>query len=215
MTATISTKKMPSNTRTIDMASYKPLPRRGLRATGIWSFLVAVICVVSLAETRHVSAQARPTEAQILELLKKKNLMRCPTNGSETGCGGTSTAPLETGAFDVFFDSGSVVLDRRARTILVALAARLSRPENAGRAFLIGGHTDATGSEAYNQRLSARRAEAVRRFLVACCGVDRTKLATAGFGKQLPKKMADPYADENRRVNINALSAIHNRESER
>jgi outer membrane protein OmpA-like peptidoglycan-associated protein len=197
------------------MARYEPLPRPGLRAIGIWCVLAAAISVVSLAGSHHVHAQAQPTETQILELLKKKHLLRCPTSPSETGCGKTSISPLETDVFDVFFDPGSAALDRHARAILVALAAELNKSQNPGRTFLIGGHTDATGSEAYNQLLSERRAAAVKRFLVACCGVDRTMLATAGFGKQLPKNMADPYADDNRRVNINALSAIHQRESER
>ena len=197
------------------MARYEPLPGRGLRPTGMRCFLVAVISVVSLVGSHHVHAQAQPTEAQILELLKKKHLLRCPTSPSETRCGETSTSPFETDVFDVFFDPGSAALDRHARAILVALAAELNKSQNPDRRFLIGGHTDATGSEAHNQRLSERRAAAAKRFLVACCGVDRTMLATAGFGKQLPKNMADPYADDNRRVNINALSAIHQRESER
>lgn len=70
----------------------------------------------------------------------------------------------KTDVFDVFFDPSSATLDRHARAILVALAAELNKPENAGRTFLIGGHTDATGSEAYNQLLSERRAAAVKRF---------------------------------------------------
>ena len=195
------------------MARYQPLPGRGLRPIGRWCIRVAVISVLSLAGSHHVHAQE--TEAHILELLKKKHLMRCPTSPSENGCGETSTSPFETDVFDVFFDPGSAALDRHARAILVALAAELNKSQNPDRRFLIGGHTDATGSEAYNQLLSERRAAAVKRFLVACCEVDRSMLATAGFGKQMPKNMADPYADENRRVNINALSAIHKQGSER
>jgi outer membrane protein OmpA-like peptidoglycan-associated protein len=177
--------------------------------------LAAVISVGLLAGSHLVHAQAQPTEAQILEMLKQKRLMRCPTGPSETGCAGTSTTPLETDVFDVFFDAGSAALDRQARAILVSLAAELNKPQNAGRIFLIAGHADANGGDAYNQDLSERRAAAVKRFLVACCGVDGSMLATAGFGKQLPKNMTDPNADENRRVNINALSAIHKPESER
>ena len=186
-----------------------------LRVKRIGHLVTVAIALATFTGSHHVHAQAQPTDAQILELLKKKHLMRCPTRPSETGCGETSTSPFETDVFDVFFDPGSAALDRHARAILVALAAELNKSQNPDRRFLIGGHTDATGSEAYNQRLSERRAAAAKRFLVACCGVDRTMLATAGFGKQLPKNMADPYADDNRRVNINALSAIHQRESER
>lgn len=92
MTATVSTKKMLCNTRTIDMARY-PLPERGLRPIAMRCFLAALISVVSLVGSHQ--ARAQPTEAQILELLKKKHLMRCPNSPSETGCGETSTSPFE------------------------------------------------------------------------------------------------------------------------
>jgi OOP family OmpA-OmpF porin len=49
----------------------------------------------------------------------------------------------------------------------------------------IEGHTDWIGSEAYNQGLSERRAESVRRYLVEH-GVDESRLSTAGYGESRP-----------------------------
>lgn len=184
------------------MASCERLPGRGLGTTGVWCALMAMISVALLAGMQHAYAQVQPTDAQILELLKKKRLMRCPTNPSESGCGGASTSPVEAEMVNIFFDLGSAVLDRRAHASLSALAARLNRPADAGRRFLIGGHADAMGSEAYNQRLSERRAEAVKRMLVQEFRLPAQMLVAVGYGQTRLKNSANPFAPENRRVRI-------------
>lgn len=69
----------------------------------------------------------------------------------------------------------AVVLDEAVRLLNQA-------PETQVR---IEGHTDWTGPEAYNQRLSERRAEAVKRYLVEH-GVDADRLETAGYGESRP-----------------------------
>jgi OOP family OmpA-OmpF porin len=51
----------------------------------------------------------------------------------------------------------------------------------------VSGHTDRLGSAQYNQKLSERRAEAVKRYLVAR-GFDASKVETYGFGKTTPVK---------------------------
>jgi OmpA-OmpF porin, OOP family len=72
--------------------------------------------------------------------------------------------------------------------------------------FRIIGHTDATGAPAYNQRLSVRRAEEVRRFFMDDCGIAAERLEAIGVGKQFPANAADPFAGENRRVEFQAMS---------
>ena len=65
------------------------------------------------------------------------------------------------------------------------------------------GHTDSTGSDAYNEDLSKRRADAVADYL-AMRGVSRARLATIGYGERYP--VADNSTEEgrarNRRVEI-------------
>jgi outer membrane protein OmpA-like peptidoglycan-associated protein len=51
--------------------------------------------------------------------------------------------------------------------------------------IVISGHTDSTGSEQYNQRLSERRADSVKNALVGM-GVDPYRMTTVGFGKSKP-----------------------------
>jgi OmpA-OmpF porin, OOP family len=55
------------------------------------------------------------------------------------------------------------------------------------RYIIVNGHADRLGSAQYNQRLSEKRAEAVRAYLVSK-GVDAGKVETLGFGKTLPVK---------------------------
>ncbi|WP_425093580.1 OmpA family protein [Tropicimonas sp. S265A] len=68
------------------------------------------------------------------------------------------------------------------------------------------GHTDSSGSDAYNQQLSQLRAEEVARYLVDQCNVDPSRLQTMGLGETAPLNAANPRADENRRVEFQALS---------
>tara|TARA_R110000850_G_scaffold7669_12_gene27844 strand:- start:41025 stop:41705 length:681 start_codon:yes stop_codon:yes gene_type:complete len=60
------------------------------------------------------------------------------------------------------------------------------------------GHTDSTGSDAYNQSLSERRAESVANFL-ANSGVQRARLATRGYGESQP--IASNSTEEGRAAN--------------
>lgn len=73
-------------------------------------------------------------------------------------------------------------------------------------AFRIIGHTDAAGSDAYNERLSLLRAEEVRRWFVESCGLPAESLEAVGMGKRFPLDPADPLAPSNRRVEFQALS---------
>jgi outer membrane protein OmpA-like peptidoglycan-associated protein len=66
--------------------------------------------------------------------------------------------------------------------------------------FLIEGHTDRTGSRAYNDELSKRRADAVKDYLVKDMGVSADRLRTEGKGFSEPANPKQPYAAGNRRV---------------
>jgi OOP family OmpA-OmpF porin len=68
---------------------------------------------------------------------------------------------------------------------------------------LVEGHTDSVGSDAYNQRLSERRAKAVRDYMVSQ-GIDSTRISTRGYGETKPvasNTTAEGRA-KNRRVEI-------------
>ena len=63
----------------------------------------------------------------------------------------------------------------------------------------VEGHTDSVGSDAYNQKLSERRANAVRDVLVNQYGVDGSRVNTAGYGETRP--VADNATDSGRAIN--------------
>jgi OOP family OmpA-OmpF porin len=74
------------------------------------------------------------------------------------------------------------------------------------------GHTDSIGSDTYNQRLSVRRAEAVKAFLVSK-GIERNRVYTEGKGEKQP--VADNKTKEgrakNRRVEIEVVGTRANK----
>jgi outer membrane protein OmpA-like peptidoglycan-associated protein len=102
----------------------------------------------------------------------------------------------------IFFAFDSADILPAALPSLNELGKALSDPKLQGATFLIAGHTDAKGSDEYNLALSQRRAEAVKLFLIRTYRVDDARLSTIGFGKEQLKNKDNPFADENRRVQI-------------
>ena len=85
---------------------------------------------------------------------------------------------------DILFDFDQATI-RPAAAQALHRAAELIRARASGP-VRVEGHTDAKGGAAYNQRLSERRAEAVRRWLVQREGLASVGFATAGFGASRP-----------------------------
>lgn len=71
---------------------------------------------------------------------------------------------------------------------------------------LVEGHTDSVGSDAYNQGLSERRANAVRDVLVNQYGVESDRVSSVGYGESRP--VADNETDEGRAVNRRVEAAV-------
>lgn len=109
---------------------------------------------------------------------------------------------------DVLFDFDKADLKPAADGDLgkVAEVARA----NPGTPIDVAGHTDAKGADAYNQRLSERRAEAVKTWLVEKGGVEAGRIRTRGWGEtrpivpnETPGGADDPEGRQrNRRVEI-------------
>ena len=72
--------------------------------------------------------------------------------------------------------------------------------------FRIIGHTDASGSGEYNERLSRLRAEEVQRYFINDCGIEAGRLEAVGLGERFLLEGTDPDSDQNRRVEFQALS---------
>jgi outer membrane protein OmpA-like peptidoglycan-associated protein len=103
---------------------------------------------------------------------------------------------------EINFDYNSADISARSLTSVQALGRALSNPDLKGSTFVVAGHTDAAGSESYNQDLSERRADSIKKYLVDKYGIVGTDLVTVGYGKSKLKDTANPLAEVNRRVQV-------------
>jgi outer membrane protein OmpA-like peptidoglycan-associated protein len=103
---------------------------------------------------------------------------------------------------EIYFEYNSAAITAEAEPQLRALGVALSDPRLRGSNISIGGHTDAVGSDAFNQNLSERRAAAIKWYLADNFGLSPVDLNAVGYGKRQPKNKADVFAPENRRVEI-------------
>src|SRR5918993_494484 len=110
-----------------------------------------------------------------------------------------NSAPVvDSFGFLIHFAYDSAEILPKSRPYLDSVGAMLRLPEAQGKKVKIVGHTDARGSEQYNQALSERRAAAVRGYLKAEFGVAADQLEIMGEGETAPVPGADPYAADNR-----------------
>lgn len=163
-----------------------------------------------------------------LKLVTVEDAVAEPAAAAEADAGATVTADTETdqpvqvamdpnaplvfGQLDpelqvnlqIKFDFDSAALSNVEKPKLDKMCAVLK--QSSINLFRIVGHTDTSGSEEYNERLSILRAKEVARHLTQECGIDPARLQTIGMGERFPFNSADPRADENRRVEFQALS---------
>ena len=106
-----------------------------------------------------------------------------------------------TFASGILFPYNSAEVLPAGRENLRQLAQSLQRYP--GTEVLIVGHTDNTGSDAYNQQLSERRAMSAKSYLVSM-GIPSDRIRTAGRGEMEPvaSNETDPGRQQNRRVEI-------------
>ena len=103
---------------------------------------------------------------------------------------------------EINFDYNSAAVSPQAEPQLHSLGKALTSSDLAGAVFMLGGHTDAKGSDGYNQNLSERRSETVKKFLMENYKIPAENLVSAGYGETDLKNKADPAAAENRRVQV-------------
>jgi outer membrane protein OmpA-like peptidoglycan-associated protein len=103
---------------------------------------------------------------------------------------------------EINFDYNSADISQKSLSSVQALGRALTNPDLKGSTFIVAGHTDAAGGEGYNQDLSERRADSIKKYLVEKFGIAGTDLVTVGYGKTKLKDPSNPLADVNRRVQV-------------
>lgn len=125
-------------------------------------------------------------------------------DGGAAGVAGAGAAAAKAGVPSALslpvqfaFDSADILPAARPQLDAIAAGIRLLPP---AQSIVIEGHTDALGSDSYNEELSQRRALAVRSYLVASQGLDAGRLRAVGLGERAALPGTKPAAPQNRRV---------------
>jgi outer membrane protein OmpA-like peptidoglycan-associated protein len=103
---------------------------------------------------------------------------------------------------EIRFDYNSAEISKSSEQAVEELAKALSDPSLKGSTFMVAGHTDAVGGESYNQQLSERRADTIKKILTEEFGISSSDLVTVGYGKTKPKDPNAPMDPVNRRVQV-------------
>jgi outer membrane protein OmpA-like peptidoglycan-associated protein len=103
---------------------------------------------------------------------------------------------------EITFDYNSADISTKSMASVQALGRALINPDLKGSTFVVAGHTDAVGSEAYNQDLSERRADSIKRYLVDKLSIAGADLVSVGYGKTKLKDPNNPTSEVNRRVQV-------------
>src|SRR5438445_2623191 len=103
---------------------------------------------------------------------------------------------------EIQFDYNSADISKGSVTAVQELGKALSDASLKGSTFVVAGHTDAIGGEAYNQDLSERRADTIKKYLTEKYGIAGSNLVTVGYGKTKPKDANAPMDPVNRRVQV-------------
>lgn len=162
--------------------------------------MAAGVCLItgaSLAAEGVNLMNKQPTESELISALK--------VTGKTRGLQQSRDADVPSVDLTVNFEFDSANLTDDAMATLKTVAGALNSVELADQRFLVEGHTDAVGSESYNDLLSERRAVAVLSYLIGQQDVSSDRLKPVGKGERELFAPESPDAPENRRVRVKVL----------
>jgi outer membrane protein OmpA-like peptidoglycan-associated protein len=170
--------------------------------------IVGVGLGLALAFTPDIGSAQDLTTEEIVQMLRPPASSRSlgKTRGIAVENGEINEKTSPTVNLYVNFAYKSAELEQDAMITLDRLAAALKDDRLIEWEFLIGGHTDAVGSDAYNLALSERRALSVKRYLIDAHGITEERLIEKGFGEKRLLNPGYPEDGVNRRVQITTLA---------
>lgn len=130
------------------------------------------------------------------------NLDKCPNTpaGKKVASDGCPVPECKSVSLDLEFDTNKSIVKPKDHGKLKSVAEKLhSFPRST---VVIEGHTDSVGSDIYNMKLSQRRADAVRTFIIDQHGIDAGRLTAKGYGESKPlySNINENGRSKNRRV---------------
>jgi OOP family OmpA-OmpF porin len=168
-----------------------------------WILAVALVFVAACATTEEQKPAPQPEQPK--EAPKPAPAAEAPKPAAKP----KPVAEKVTFAADVLFDFDKSDIKAEGRSKLDDLAGKM-KTINLEVVIAIG-HTDAIGTDAYNQKLSVRRAEAVKKYL-SSKGVEGNRIYTEGKGEKQPvasNKTKEGRA-KNRRTEIEVIGTRRN-----
>jgi OmpA-OmpF porin, OOP family len=194
-----------------------PLHRRHWLAWCAGLGLAATATPAAAQAVKVYGSQGAPSAEEIANILANGARQKMRQRGVRLGASGAEATPeapevqtttedaAEASAFAMpipfAFDSARLEPAAREQLDVVAEGIRLN---NGAFKVVVEGHTDGHGRPAYNERLSLRRAESVRRYLNEQHGLPVDWLDVKGMGPRQPLRPDEPLAAVNRRVQFRA-----------
>jgi outer membrane protein OmpA-like peptidoglycan-associated protein len=154
----------------------------------------------SLSAAPPAEPATNPAEGKFVDTLRNRATRSLSSGEREQIATLAKTKPNID--LEITFDYNSSNISTRSQPAVQALGKALSSEDLKGSTFVVAGHTDGAGGEAYNQDLSERRADSIKRYLTDKYGISAADLVTVGYGKSKPKDPANPMDPANRRVQV-------------
>ena len=177
----------------------------GILATGFAAISLGFLTIGTAAAGDVVSSQqildALTVGPKATSITDRLRTTRSPTF-DDRDYKVASTQSMPAIDLQVYFDFNSTEITLEAEGQLRELGKALADSKLKGATISINGHTDGKGSDAFNKRLSERRAASIKTYLVDNFGLSASNLRTVGYGKSRLKNSSDPFAAENRRVEV-------------
>jgi outer membrane protein OmpA-like peptidoglycan-associated protein len=158
----------------------------------------------SLSGDRQADPTAKAGEENFVDSLRNRKTRSLSLDEREKVAEIASVKPSID--LDIQFEYNSAKISQAALPAVQELGKALSDPALKGSTFMVAGHTDAVGGDAFNRNLSERRAETIKHYLSDKYGIAGADLVAVGYGKSKLKDPNAPTAAVNRRVQVVNLS---------
>jgi outer membrane protein OmpA-like peptidoglycan-associated protein len=152
------------------------------------------------ARPAQIDPEVKAKQASFVEGLRNRKTRSLSTSEREQIAEIAATKPNID--LEIQFGYNSASIRPASMPSAKALGEALTDSTLKGSTFVVAGHTDGIGSDAFNQDLSERRADTIKNYLVQKFGINGSDLVTVGYGKTKLKDAQDPNDPINRRVQV-------------